>query len=425
MATFKMPDVGEGLTEAEIVRWLIEPGDPVSVNQIVCEIETAKALVELPCPFEGTVTHLHAGSGDVVPVGGDLISVETAQAQGEPPAREPVLVGYGTSNEQPVRRRRRSVAAKSESSEGPPGAEAKPVRHGGFEVARSTEERMTGDQPRPRTKPPVRKLARELGIDLRAVDATGHDGLITRSDVERAAAQRQNTPEGSEQVIPVRGVMRSMARAMVDSAFTAPHVTEWLDVEVGESLRLLDRLRTRHVDVKWSPTVLAGYALAASAVRHPRINATFDAEAEVIRVHPGVHLGLAVATERGLLVPRISDAHQMSLVQFADAVSRTTEAARSASLPPAELSGSTISLTNVGVFGVDGGTPILPPGHVAILCLGRVVQRPWVVDGELVVRPVVTLTLSFDHRCVDGQLGSQVLTDVADFLHDPAVGMAQ
>lgn len=428
MATFKMPDVGEGLTEAEIVRWFVAPGEQVSVNQIVCEIETAKALVELPSPFEGTVAQLHAASGDVVPVGGDLISVETVTAEPGPPAREPVLVGYGTSNEQPVRRRRRAVPTQQdapESQQGPPGAEAKPVRHGGFEVARSTEERMAGDQPRPRTKPPVRKLAKELGIDLRAVDATGHGGLITRADVERAAAQRQNTPAGTEQVIPVRGVMRSMARAMVDSAFTAPHVTEWLDVEVGESLRILDRLRTRHADLKWSPTVLAGYALAASAVRHPRINATFDAEAEVIRVHPGVHLGLAVATERGLLVPRISDAHKMSLVQLADAVSRTTEAARSASLPPAELSGSTISLTNVGVFGVDGGTPILPPGHVAILCLGRVVQRPWVVDDELVVRPVVTLTLSFDHRCVDGQLGSQVLTDVADFLHDPAVGMAQ
>jgi pyruvate dehydrogenase E2 component (dihydrolipoamide acetyltransferase) len=421
MATFTLPDVGEGLTEAEIVRWLVAPGDQVSVNQIVCEIETAKALVELPCPFEGTVSELHASDGEVVPVGGDLISVETREGPPEETGkRQAVLVGYGTSNEQPVRKRRRAPVEQ----QGPPGAEAKPVRHGGFEVARSTEERMSADQPRPRAKPPVRKLAKELGVDLRAVDATGHGGIITRTDVERAAAQRHDTPEGAEQVIPVRGVMRSMARAMVDSAFTAPHVTEWVDVEVSESLRLLDRLRVRHPEQKWSPTVLAGYALVLAAVRHPRVNATFDAEAEVIRVHSDVHLGLAVATERGLLVPRIRAAQRRSLVEFADAVAGITQAARDGSLPPSELSGSTVSLTNVGVFGVDGGTPILPPGHVAILCLGRVVQRPWVVDDRVEVRPVVTLTLSFDHRCVDGQLGSQVLTDVADFLHDPAVGMA-
>jgi pyruvate dehydrogenase E2 component (dihydrolipoamide acetyltransferase) len=423
MQTFRMPDVGEGLTEAEIVRWFVEPGEQVDVNQIVCEIETAKALVELPCPFEGTVAQLHATTGEIVPVGGDLISVETAD---EPPTREPVLVGYGTSNEKPVRRRRRPTTPQGTQTPeaGPPGAETKPVRHGGYEVARSTEERLTTEQPRPRTKPPVRKLAKELGIDLAAVDPTGPGAVITRADVERAAAQRQSAPTGSEQIIPVRGVMRSMAKAMVDSAFSAPHVTEWLDVEVGESLRLLDRLRERHPDHKWSPTVLAAHALVTAAVKHPRVNATFDAEAEVILVHPAVHLGLAVATERGLLVPRVANVNTMSLVQLAGAIGTTTEAARAGTLPPADLTGSTISLTNVGVFGVDGGTPILPPGQVAILCLGRVVERPWVVNGQIAVRPVVTLTLSFDHRCVDGQLGSQVLSEVAQFLHDPAVGMA-
>jgi len=418
MPTFKMPDVGEGLTEAEVVRWLVAPGEQVSINQVLCEIETAKAVVELPSPFEGTVAELHAQPGQVVAVGADLITVEGG--------REPVLVGYGTSDSKPVRRRRRPVSPQgtTEPEAGPPGAQAKPVRHGGLEVARSTEQRLQADQPRPRTKPPVRRLAKELGIDLSAVDPTGPGGVITRADVERAAAQRSQAPAGSDQIIPVRGVLRSMAAAMVASAFTAPHVTEWLDVDVTESMLLLGRLRRRHPDLKWSPTVLAAYALVAAARRHPRVNATFDADAEVIIQHPSVHLGLAVATERGLLVPRIADAQDMSLVRLAGAIEQATQAARSGTATPADLTGSTLSLTNVGVFGVDGGTPILPPGHVAILCLGRVVERAWVVDGQIEVRPVATLTLSFDHRCVDGALGSQVLTDVAGFLADPAVGLA-
>ena len=400
MATFQLPDVGEGLTEAEIVRWLVEPGQHVDVNQMLCEIETAKALVELPSPFEGTVEELHAKPGDVVPVGGDLVTVQT---------REPVLVGYGTSEEKPVRRRRRTV--------GPPGAQTKPVRHGGFEVARSTEEKLAHQEPRARTKPPVRRLAKTLGVDLAAIDPTGPGGVVTRADVERAASQRTD----SAQVIPVRGVMRTMARAMVESAFSAPHVTEWLDVEVSESMRFLDRLRDKHPDLKWSPTVLAAYALADAARTYPGINATFDASAEVVIRHSEVGLGMAVATERGLLVPRVASG---SLLDLAENIATVTEAARSGALQPADFSGTTISLTNVGVFGVDGGTPILPPGHVAILCLGRVVERAWVVDGAVVPRPVVTLTLSFDHRCVDGELGSRALRRIADFLHDPAVGMA-
>ena len=400
MATFQLPDVGEGLTEAEIVRWLVEPGQHVDVNQMLCEIETAKALVELPSPFEGTVEELHAKPGDVVPVGGDLVTVQT---------REPVLVGYGTSEEKPVRRRRRTV--------GPPGAQTKPVRHGGFEVARSTEEKLAHQEPRARTKPPVRRLAKTLGVDLAAIDPTGPGGVVTRADVERAASQRTD----SAQVIPVRGVMRTMARAMVESAFSAPHVTEWLDVEVSESMRFLDRLRDKHPDLKWSPTVLAAYALADAARTYPGINATFDASAEVVIRHSEVGLGMAVATERGLLVPRVATG---SLLDLAENIATVTEAARSGALQPADFSGTTISLTNVGVFGVDGGTPILPPGHVAILCLGRVVERAWVVDGAVVPRPVVTLTLSFDHRCVDGELGSRALRRIADFLHDPAVGMA-
>ena len=390
MATFKLPDVGEGLTEAELVRWFVEPGEQVEVNQLLCEIETAKALVELPSPFTGTVTALHALAGEVVAVGADLVSVDSS-----------VLVGYGAQEEQSPRRRRR---------------EPKPTRHGGLEMARAAEERLTAERPRPRTKPPVRRLAKTLGVDLEAVDPTGPGGIITRSDVERAAAQRQDN------VIPVRGVMRSMAQAMVESAFTAPHVTEWLDVEVGESVRLLQRLRATYPDVRWSPTVLAAWALLAAAGEFPRINATFDAQAEVIITHPEAVLGLAVATDRGLLVPRVP--HAASLIELARAISATTDSARAGTLAPSDFSGTTVSLTNVGVFGVDGGTPILPPGHVAILCLGRIVQRPWVVDGVVVPRPVVTLTLSFDHRCIDGALGSQVLTRIATFLADPGVGLA-
>jgi pyruvate dehydrogenase E2 component (dihydrolipoamide acetyltransferase) len=213
-----------------------------------------------------------------------------------------------------------------------------------------------------------------------------------------------------------------MAQAMVESAFTAPHVTEWLDVEVGESMRLLERLRAVHPDVRWSPTVLAAWALMAAAREFPWINATFDAQAEVIVVHPQVALGLAVSTDRGLLVPRIP--HASSLRDLAIAIGSVTDAARAGTLQPSDFAGTTVSLTNVGVFGVDGGTPILPPGHVAILCLGRVVQRPWVVGDAVAPRPVVTLTLSFDHRCIDGALGSRVLTSIAGFLADPGVGLA-
>ncbi len=390
MATFKLPDVGEGLTEAELVRWYVAPGEQVEVNQLLCEIETAKALVELPSPFTGTVTQLHAVAGEVVAVGSDLVSVDSS-----------VLVGYGTVEEKPARRRRR---------------DPKPTRHGGLEMARATEERLTAQRPRPRTKPPVRKLAKSLGVDLEAVDPTGAGGVITRADVERAASQRHDN------VIPVRGVMRTMAQAMVESAFTAPHVTVWVDVEVEESMRLLQRLREVWPEVRWSPTVLAAWALMAAARQFPRINATFDAQAEVIIQHPDVGLGLAVATERGLLVPRVPQAS--SLRELAVAIETVTDAARAGSLQPADFAGTTISLTNVGVFGVDGGTPILPPGHVAILCLGRVVQRPWVAGDAVVAKPVVTLTLSFDHRCIDGALGSQVLTFIAGFLADPGVGLA-
>lgn len=389
MATFKLPDVGEGLTEAELVRWYVEPGEPVEVNQLLCEIETAKALVELPSPFTGTVSELHAVPGQTVPVGADLVTVDSS-----------VLVGYGTSEEEPVRRRRR---------------EPKPTRHGGLEIARAAQERLSAPRARPRTKPPVRKLAKVLGVDLEAVDPTGPGGVITRTDVERAASQR------SDNVIPVRGVMRTMAQAMVESAFTAPHVTEWLDVEVGESVRLLERLRVAAPEVRWSPTVLAAWALMAAAREFPRINATFDAAAEVIIEHPEVTLGLAVATDRGLLVPRVPAA--ASLRQLAAAIGSVTDAARAGTLQPCDFTGTTVSLTNVGVFGVDGGTPILPPGHVAILCLGRVAQRPWVVGDQVVPRPVVTLTLSFDHRCIDGALGSRALTRIAGFLADPGVGL--
>lgn len=391
MATFTLPDVGEGLTEAELVRWFVGPGDQVDVNQVVCEIETAKAIVELPSPFAGTVTALHANAGEVVPVGSDLFSVDSS-----------VLVGYGVQEEeQPTRRRRR---------------ETKPTRHGGYEMARAAHERLTAERPRPRTKPPVRRLAKTLGVDLEAVDPTGPAGVITRADVERAAAQRQDT------VIPIRGVMRSMAQAMVESAFTAPHVTEWLDVEISQSMDLLQRLRHAHPGVHWSPTVLAAWALLDAARAFPRINASFDAQAEVIILHPEPHLGLAVSTDRGLLVPRVGPA--ASLTELAAQIDLTTKTARSGGLQPADFTGTTISLTNVGVFGVDGGTPILPPGHVAILCMGRVMQRPWVVDDEVVPRSVVTLSLSFDHRCIDGALGSAVLTRIAGFLTDPAVGLA-
>jgi 2-oxoisovalerate dehydrogenase E2 component (dihydrolipoyl transacylase) len=445
---FRLPDVGEGLTEADIVRWHVKPGDTVTVNQIIVEIETAKAVVELPSPYAGRVASLLVPEGATADVGTPIISVDigggmepggtqpggtarpvedlvpappaTASVEPQPePDGQSVLVGYGVKLSRTSRRARKTAPA--------------PSANGGR--AATTTERGTTDAPERGSvlaKPPVRKMARDLGIDLSALTGTGPHGSITRDDVEQAAAVttaervpliREVAPSGGarEERIPVRGVRKATAAAMTASAFTAPHVTEFLQIDITETMAATARLRDlpEFEGVRVSPLLLVARALVVAAGRHPMINATWDDAAHEIVVRHYVNLGIAVATERGLIVPNVKDAQVLSLPSLAGALQQLADTTRAGKATPADLSGGTITITNVGVFGVDSGTPILTPGEAANLAFGQVKHAPWVVGGELAVRQVCTLALSFDHRIVDGELGSAVLGDVGAMLTDP------
>lgn len=485
---FKLPDVGEGLTEAEIVRWHVKEGDPVKVNQIVVEIETAKSIVELPIPWDGVVTGLMAGEGETVDVGVPIIAVDTAEEGGapsggaapaavsgaegsdgaagrgaaladdmvpSPPAegavepgvhgspapreeRQAVLVGYGVKTGATKRRARKPGHA------GRPGAQAgapqpipatpvaNPAR---VEVDTPPGAAVTPARVAVLAKPPVRKLAKDLGVDLATLTGTGPQGSITRDDVHaaaqapQAAGQRVVAEAGlqaaagqwREERVPVKGVRKMTAQAMVASAFTAPHVTEFLQVDVTETMEAVRRLRTLpdFAEVKVSPLLLVAKAVLVAARRHPMVNSSWDEAAQEIVVKHYVNLGIAAATPRGLVVPNIKGAHELPLPELARRIGQLAETARAGRTQPAEMAGGTFTITNVGVFGVDAGTPIINPGEAAILAFGQVRDMPWVVDGELAVRKVTTLSLSFDHRIVDGELGSLFLRDVADMLADP------
>jgi 2-oxoisovalerate dehydrogenase E2 component (dihydrolipoyl transacylase) len=406
---FSLPDVGEGLTEAEILRWHVQPGDHVLVNQVIVEIETAKASVELPCPYAGTVETLHVAEGTIVPVGSPIISIagEGVVSTGEA-ERPAVLVGYGVKDTASARRPRRSDADEPTASEPVPAN--RPVR----------------------AKPLVRKLAREKGVDLSTITPTGPNGEVTREDVLGSAGVVTVAPSRSDDHagdrVPVRGVQRAMAEAMVQSAFSAPHVTEWVDVDMSRSMELLRRLRESPANdgVRITPMILVAAALVRAARDFPRINSTWHDTgdgADVI-VHRQVNLGVAADTPRGLLVPTLKGANSLGIVDLARGVQGLIDTARAGRSTPADLTGGTITLTNVGVFGVDGGTPILTPGQAAILAMGRVIDRPWVVDGAVVARPVMLLSLSFDHRIIDGALGSRALQSIAEFLQDPTMVLA-
>ena len=387
---FALPDVGEGLTEGEILVWHVKVGDVVTVNQPLVEIETAKAAVELPCPFAGIVTELHAQPGEVVPVGSPIVSITGASSVHQ---RESVLVGYGVKHGgEPRRRARRATAA-------------------------------------PRAKPIVRKLAKDLGVDLAELTGTGHDGIVTRKDVLGAIVGPAPARESADviatgQPILVRGVQRAMAEAMVLSAFSAPHVTVWVDVDMTMTAGLVRRMRSHSAFTDLHPTALTivSAALVRVAREHPRINATWvdGPDSPVITEHAHVNLGLAADTARGLLVPVVRDADRLSLVELARAQKAVIDTARAGASTPSDLTGSTVTLTNIGVFGVDGGTPIINPGESAILAMGRIIDKPWVVEGEVRVRPIMQLSLSFDHRVCDGAQGSRALAGVVAFLADPA-----
>nr|WP_203687454.1 dihydrolipoamide acetyltransferase family protein [Streptomyces sp. SID14515] len=468
---FKMPDVGEGLTEAEILKWFVQPGDTVTDGQVVCEVETAKAAVELPIPFDGVVHELRFPEGTTVDVGQVIIAidvapgsgdapapapaaaapvqepVETPEAEAEPKGRTPVLVGYGVAESSTKRRPRKGASAAPEAAAVAAAVQAELNGHAAPAAAAPAPvvPAQGGAQGgRPLAKPPVRKLAKDLGIDLATVVPTGKDGIITREDVHAAAApatapaaapapvpaapapavaEAPAVVSGSarETRIPVKGVRKAIAQAMVGSAFTAPHVTEFVTVDVTRTMKLVAELKEDKdmAGVRVNPLLIIAKALLVAIKRNPEVNAAWDeANQEIVQKHY-VNLGIAAATPRGLIVPNIKDAHDQTLPQLAASLGELVATARDGKTSPAAMAGGTVTITNVGVFGVDTGTPILNPGESAILAVGAIKLQPWVHKGKVKPRQVTTLALSFDHRLVDGELGSKVLADVAAILEQP------
>ncbi|ALU94854.1 MULTISPECIES: dihydrolipoamide acetyltransferase family protein [Streptomyces] len=464
---FKMPDVGEGLTEAEILKWFVQPGDTVTDGQVVCEVETAKAAVELPIPFDGVVHELRFPEGTTVDVGQVIIAIDVApgsgdapapaaaapaqepveapEAEAEPKGRTPVLVGYGVAESSTKRRPRKGTAVAPEAAAVAAAVQAELNGHGAPAPApAATAPAGAPAGGRPLAKPPVRKLAKDLGIDLATVVPTGKDGIITREDVHAAAAPAAAeapaavaspvapeapaaavpaaVPDSARETrIPVKGVRKAIAQAMVGSAFTAPHVTEFVTVDVTRTMKLVAELKEDKdmAGVRVNPLLVIAKALLVAIKRNPEVNAAWDeANQEIVQKHY-VNLGIAAATPRGLIVPNIKDAHDKTLPQLAEALGELVTTARDGKTSPAAMAGGTVTITNVGVFGVDTGTPILNPGESAILAVGAIKLQPWVHKGKVKPRQVTTLALSFDHRLVDGELGSKVLADVAAILEQP------
>jgi 2-oxoisovalerate dehydrogenase E2 component (dihydrolipoyl transacylase) len=476
LQTFAMPDVGEGLTEAEVLDWRVAVGDMLSVNQVMVEIETAKAAVELPSPFAGRVHALLVEPGVTVFVGTAIITVDTDPDAGELPQNEPAgsngaaasspgsptpapvnapadgnnagaggakigeagadgriatLVGYVSVGASTARRPRRAAPGTNQAESAATGPRPSQVQE---TVAPSLDVPSQA----PLATPPVRKLAKDLGIDLATVTPTRPDGVISRADIEnlpssgdldqspaRSAAPEYDRP-AREQHIPLKGVRKATAAAMVASAFSAPHVTEFLTVDVTPMMELRSRLRRRpeFADIRLTPLAFTARAVCLAVRRTPELNSVFDDAAGEIVVKHYVNLGIAAATPRGLIVPVIRDADALDLAGLAGALSDLGATARAGRTPPSAMTGGTFSITNVGVFGIDTGTPIINPGEAAILALGLIKDAPWVVDGQVAVRKVCHLAMSFDHRVVDGQQASRFLADVGALLSDPGLGLA-
>ena len=433
MPEFLLPDPGEGLTEADIVSWKVAKGDTVKVNDVLLEVETAKSLVELPSPFEGVVDELLVAEGDTVAVGSPIIRIggeagdsSPAPAQSgeeaEPEGGGAMLVGYGVREAAATRRRRPQAQQEPQPASAPapqPSTARAPAAQASAAPAGSPV----------LSKPPVRKLAKDLGVDLATVDATGAAGEVTRDDVERAARGRAAeqpsaaaawTGSGDER-IPVKGVRKATAKGMVQSAFTAPHASVFVDVDATRTMEFVKRLKqsSDFEGVKVSPLLIMAKAIIWAVRRNPHINSTFTDEELVVRHY--VNLGIAAATPRGLLVPNIKSAHELSLLELAKALEALTITAREGRTQPADTQNGTITITNIGVFGMDTGTPILNAGETAIMALGSIKQKPWVVDGEVRPRFVTTVGGSFDHRAVDGDVISRFVADVASILEEPAL----
>ncbi|BAK33450.1 dihydrolipoamide acyltransferase E2 component [Microlunatus phosphovorus NM-1] len=470
---FRLPDPGEGLVEADIVTWRVAVGDQVKINDILVEIETSKSLVELPSPYEGTVTGLLVSEGDTVDVGVPIIAIDDGVAAPSAPAapaeaadgdRVANLVGYGPKQTDSRRRPRKGAAggpeAETHEQVNSTFAVSAPVsrRADEREPLQSTAAQSHGGplpQPGPAAaetsppstgpvlaKPPVRKLARDLGIDLAAVAGTGSGGVITRADVEAAAAAPAAevvagpsfaappvSAAAEDQRIPIKGVRKAMAAAMVQSAFTAPHVTVWVETDVTATMDLVQAIRARRdfAEVKVSPLLIVAKAVLIALKRNPALNSSWDEVAQEIVLKAGVNLGIAAATPRGLIVPNIKNADRLSLLELAQAFAALISSARSGKTTPEEMARGSFTITNIGVFGVDGGLPILNPGEAGILAVGQIVRKPWVVgsgdDERIEPRWVTTIGLSFDHRLADGQQGSTFLADVAAILADPGMAL--
>lgn len=436
---FALPDLGEGLTESELVSWHVAVGDTVELNQPLAEVETAKALVELPSPFAGVIRKLYAEEGTTVLVGAPIVAFELEGAGGEEvagpdaaaspdagakPEREPVLVGYGPPVEGGNRPARRARKGASQPAAPAPDPQLK------VEVVPPPPTSSVEPAETPRSTPPVRKLARDFGLDLATVTGTGRNGLITREDVEAAA--RGTTPSSSPTSAPlgaretrtrIHGVRKHTAAAMVQSAFTAPHASEFLTIDVTPTMELIATLKESAAfrGKRLNLLTVVAKALCIAVGRNPAVNTRWDEQAQEIIQYHYVNLGIAAATPRGLMVPNIKDADSLDLAGLADALSALVETAKSGTSSPAELSGGTISITNIGSFGIDAGTPILNPGEAMILALGTVKRMPWEHRDEVALRQVLTLSVSFDHRLVDGEQGSRFLADVGAILANPAV----
>jgi 2-oxoisovalerate dehydrogenase E2 component (dihydrolipoyl transacylase) len=493
---FTLPDLGEGLTEGEILSWLVKVGDTIELNQPIVEVETAKAAVEIPAKWAGVVTRIFHEAGTTVEVGSPIVAIDTdpsagpipvdsapdtrapndsapgdsapgagpvpsaeslaavevAPAEGAiepgmiggpaPGGRTAVLVGYGPKTTTAKRRPRSGTASASTTAPAPTAPSApvvtppSPVTPAPAPVPAplATNGHRSGPV---LAKPPVRKLARDLGVDLTAITGSGPMGSVTRDDVQQAAASPAEAPvavgspatapaaavfdASREQRIPIKGVRKLTAENMVASAFTAPHVTEFLTVDVTRSMKALDKIKARPEfrDVRISPLLLVAKAVLLAVRRHPMVNSTWSGATNEIVVKEYVNLGIAAATERGLIVPNIKDAGRLTLRELAEALNTLVQVAKSGKTPPSDMSGGTLSITNVGVFGIDTGTPILPPGESAILAFGAVRPMPWVHRDKIKIRQVTTLGLSFDHRIIDGELGSKFLRDIGAFLEDP------
>jgi 2-oxoisovalerate dehydrogenase E2 component (dihydrolipoyl transacylase) len=428
---FKLPDLGEGLTDGEVVRWLVAEGDTITLNQPIVEVETAKAVVEIPAPYAGRVTKLHAAEGTTLDVGAPLLSVDagdgaeaaTAAAFGEPgidgfpspadeePASQATLVGPG--ERQQVRRRK---AAAPTADRGPAGA------------GNGQQPAATAPAVRPMATPPVRKYAKEHGVDLTTLSGTGKGGRITHDDVDQALEPAAAAPAGAPRVrgeerIAVRGTRKLTAAAMVASAFSIPHVTEFLTVDATALMDLRTRLKAlpQAEEVRLTPLAIVAKAICVAVRQFPMMNSAWDEQAGEIVVKHYVNLGIATDTSTGLLVPNLKDADTLGILDLARELARVTELARERKVTPADLAGGTITVTNVGGFGVETGTPIINQPECAIVATGLIAPRPWVVDGELAVRQLMTTSVSFDHRIVDGAYAARFLAHLRDLLEDPGL----